>query len=61
MPLKIVFGHGTYLRLILDPVGTQLPYEDTHITPELQLLTTHSSGDLFCKEKQEQQKDFSKL
>lgn len=30
VPLKIVFGHGTYLRLILEPVGTQPPYEDTH-------------------------------
>lgn len=37
------------------------PDEDTHKTPELQLLTTQGSGDLFCKEKQEQQKDSSEL
>lgn len=32
VPLKIVFGHGTYWRLILEPVGTQPPYKDTHNT-----------------------------
>lgn len=39
-PLKIASGHGTYLRLILEPVGTQMK---TH-TQNTRTAATYDSG-----------------